>query len=196
MVFCCFESINLIIINDYNVLRLCIGRRIYGAAWNRFSHHDHDYSDYHRAVAAFSNAARAARAQQVFDARHGETSATARVSRVKSEDRTFKAEEKLRIFDSNLYHELDNTAGPCHHRDVLDEDSRRYWREIPTDDWRQSTVFKGLSLKGTRADIEVALINQFEQTAAELAVIRNQNVLDQLLRDQISKKYVPMSKVF
>ena len=165
-------------------------------AWHHFSHHDHDFSDYHRKVAEFSNAARAARAQQVLNAREA-SSGTTRISRVKSEDRTFKAREKLRIFDTQLYVELDNTVGPCHHRDVLDEDTRRFWREIPADDWRRSTVFKGLSMKGTgsRNEIEAALINRFELAAAEVTQL-NQEALEQLLRDQISKKYVPMSKVF
>jgi len=171
-----------------------IGQRIHGATWTRFSHHGHDFSDYYRAVDAFCELARVQRSQQVAEARNVATGQ--RISRIKSEDRPFKATEKLRIFESPLYEELDNTVGPCHHRDVLGEDERKLWRTLPTDDWRRSTVFKGLSLKAVDDKIKMGeiLIDCFD-VAPDIVAACSRDKLDTLWRDQVSKKYIPMSKV-
>jgi hypothetical protein len=172
-----------------------IGRRIYGTKWTHFSHHTHDYSDYCRAVDDFSNAARERRANQTIQARvdAGENG-SARISRIKSEDRTFKAAEKMYIFESPLYHDLDNVLGPCHHHDVIEEDERLMWKSLPADDWRRTTIFSDMIVKGkTRAQIENTLINIFEIPAEDL--ICNRKALENHVADQYSKKYVPMTKV-
>lgn len=178
-------------------LYFIIGQRIHGATWTRFSHHGHDFSDFYRAVDAFCELARVQRSQQVAEARNVATGP--RISRIKSEDRTFKATEKLRIFDSPLYEELDNTLGPCHHRDVLGEDERKLWRTLSADDWRRSTIFKGLSLKAADSDDKITmgeiLINCFAVAADSVAAC-SRDALDTLWRDQVSKKYIPMSKVY
>lgn len=175
-------------------MRLLIGVAIHGPTWNRFSHHYHDFSDYFAAVKEFNRLARDARATHAFNAR--KTSSDERVSLIKREDRKYKAREKIRIFDSDLYVTLDRLCGPCHHRDVLDEDTRRFWRDIPANDWRRSTVFTGLSMKkGNRDEIETVLIDRFLLPDVEVRGL-NRDKLDQRLEDQISKKYIPMNQVF
>ena len=86
--------------------------------------------------------------------------------------------------------------GPCHHRDVLGEDERKLWRTLPADDWRRSTVFKGLSLKAADDKIKMGeiLIDCFD-VAPDIVAACSREALDTLWRDQVSKKYIPMSKV-
>ena len=78
--------------------------------------------------------------------------------------------------------------GPCHHRDVLGEDERRLWRTLPADDWRRS---KAVDDKNKMGEI---LIDCFD-VAPDIVAACSRDKLDTLWRDQVSKKYIPMSMV-
>jgi hypothetical protein len=105
-----------------------------------------------------------------------------------------KARERTEIFDSLLFEELDGICGPCHHREVVEEEERDLYRNLPADDWRNSTVFKRLLLlKGDRILIEEALV-KFGVSAQEASSC-NKGPLEQLFKDKLFQFYVPMSKV-
>jgi hypothetical protein len=109
--------------------------------------------DYFEASDRLSAADRCRRELQTVERQ--ESLKGSRKSIVKSEARILKARERTEIFDSLLFEELDGICGPCHHREVVEEEEREMYRNLPADDWRNSTVFKRLLLlKGDRILIE------------------------------------------
>jgi len=172
------------------------GRRIFGDRWNRFSHHTHNFEGYVQLCKTFSSAYRDCQMQAAVKKRGASNGP--RISLVKSKDRAFKAEKKSKILEDPIYDPLDNDVGPCHHRDVIGEEERKYWRNLPLDDWKRSTVFKGLSLnvREDRAAIKTALLDLFEASVEDVdECSKNQKAMHTYWSDQIEKKYVPMSKV-
>ena len=171
-----------------------IGFRKYGRSWTRFSHHSHDFSDYTHECKVFNSAARGLRERKTLE-KQAATAGTC-ISYVKSDDRTFKASEKNEILNSPLYAPLENTVAPCYHRDVLGEDERKMYRDLPLTHWLRSTVFCGLSLNARedRLVMETLLV-AFGVDANSIATCTSQSALDVLWRDQIVKKYVAMNDV-
>ena len=159
----------------------------------------HNFSDYIKASDQLNAVLRSRKEEQVeekYQASIGSADPT-RISLVKSEDKVYKAGEKTHILESLLYKTLDNTVGPCHHLDVVEEDEREKWRSLPLDDWRRTTVFKGLRLHANGGDKEAILdllINSFDQDAAVMQAL-TQIALDNYWRDIVDKAYVPMNKV-
>jgi hypothetical protein len=172
------------------------GRRIFGERWNHFSHHTHNFDGYVQLCKEFSSAYRDCQTQAAFE-KQGPSSGP-RISLVKSKDRAFKAAKKTMILEDPIYNPLDNDVGPCHHRDVIEEKERAYWRNLPLDDWKRLTVFKGLSLN-VRDDgeaIQTALLNIFDVSLDDVnKCSKSQATMHTYWCDQIEKKYVPMSKV-
>ena len=71
------------------------------------------------------------------------------------------------------------------------------WRELPAEDWRNTTVFKGNSLKeslGHRLVKDSHLINNFGITAKTVAAYSKADRI-QVWRDQVAIKFAPMSTV-
>ena len=172
------------------------GRRIFGERWNRFSHHTHNFDSYVELCKTFSSAYRDSQIQAAVEKRGASNGP--RISLIKSKDRAFKAEKKSKILEDPIYDPLDNGVGPCYHRDVIEEEERSYWRNLPLDDWKRSTVFKGLSLnvREDRAAIKTALLDIFDASPEDVDVCsKTQNAMHTYWCDQIEKKYVPMSKV-
>jgi hypothetical protein len=173
----------------------CIGVRLNGPNWHEFSHHYHDYAAYNVAVRRYNDIARARRIEQ--DAEWSESAPGTRKTKVKSEDRTYKAKEKMFLFDSEALDDLAQFCAPCYHREVIGEDERKMYRELPADDWLITTVFEGTSLKETPGDIEKInnyLVNIFG-IRAEIVTGASKTDKTQMFRDQIAAKYMPMSKV-
>ena len=169
--------------------------RLHGPSWNYFSHHYYDYTAYYRAVRTYNDKSRARRNEQA--AEQSEAAQGARKTLVKSEDRIFKAKEKTFLFETEALDELSQFCAPCYHRELVEEDERKLYRELPADDWRMTTVFEGTSLKETLGDglrIDNYLINVFGINAATVAATSKTDKI-QLWRDQIAAKYLPISKV-
>jgi len=98
--------------------------------------------------------------------------------------------------NSPLYASLENTVAPCYHRDVLGEDERKMYRDLPLTHWLRSTVFCGLSLNAREDRLVMeALLVAFGVDANTIGNCRSQSALDVLWRDQIAKKYVTMNDV-
>ena len=183
--------------------RCSIGQESCGPTFTRYSHHDSNFvqecnAKFDEFYAATLRAERSSK-QRAEEARDNAArpSGSQRISRIKSEDRTYKASEKRRIFESPFYNELDKIPSPCYHRDLLGEDERKMWNNLPQDDMRRSTVFKGLTLraKDDKATMQTVLVDGFGISEAIVAKCNSQKAIDQLWRDQMSKKYVPMSAV-
>jgi hypothetical protein len=171
-----------------------IGFRKYGRSWTRFSHHSHDFSDYTHECKVFNSAARGLRERKTLE-KQAATAGT-RIAYVKSDDRTFKASEKNEILNSHSYASLENTVAPCYHRDVLGEDERKMYKDLPLTHWLRSTVFCGLSLNARKDRLVMeTLLVAFGVDAHIIESCRSQSALDVLWRDQINKKYVTMNDV-
>ena len=172
-----------------------LGRRIHGEAWTHYSHHCHNFDECKQAVNDYNSVARARRRQLAVAKR--EAVKGTRISLFKSEDRGFKAAEKTHLLKSRELDSLDNIMAPCYHRDVIGEDERKMWENIPFDDWRRSTEFKGLSLnaRDDKPAILEHLLHDFLVNPEKVASCTTQSSLNQLWGDQIAKNYVPMSEV-
>jgi hypothetical protein len=93
---------------------------------------------------------------------------------------------------------LDNIMAPCYHRDIIGEDERKMWKDLPIEDGRWSTEFKGLSLnaRDSKPAILTYLLVYFHVNPEKVARCSNSlNDLNQLWGDQIANKFVPMSEV-
>ena len=122
------------------------GRRIHGEFWTYYSHHSHNFDEYTHACKDVNSAARARKQHHAAEKRAA--SKSSRIASIKSEDRSIKAAERIHLLESPVHDRLDNFVQPCYHRDLLGEDQRKMYRDLPEDNWQWSTVFQGLSLNG------------------------------------------------
>ena len=175
--------------------RICAEEfRSRGKIFTHFSHHNYDFGPYFAAVKIYCQEARGNRAQQTADKRAA--SDGKRITPFKSENRPFKALMKASIFDSDLFHGIENTFSPCLHRQLIGEDERAMYRSLPPDDWKRTAEFKGLTLKSAkdRKVIEDALVDKFSLNRA-LVENYKRGALEELLVAQMFKYYVPMPQV-